>query len=65
MDIRSFKLNFEVNATIYSARTTRALEEAFENDIRRSTLITRKLYDERALVVRMKEQFSRLFSPLL
>ena len=65
MDIRSFKLNFEVNATIYSARTTRVLEEAFENDIRRSTLITRKLYDERALVVRMKEQFSRLFSPLL
>lgn len=65
MDIRSFKLNFEVNATIYSARTTRKLEEAFENDIRKSTLVTRKIYDNRTLTVRIKEQFSRLFSPLL
>lgn len=65
MDIRSFELNFEVNATIYSARTTGKLEEAFENDIRKSTLITRKIYDDRSLIVRIKEQFSRLFSPLL
>ena len=33
MDIRSFALNFEVNAVIYSARTTMRLQEAFENDI--------------------------------
>lgn len=65
MDIRSFMLNFEVNATIYSARTTRKLEEAFENDIKNSTLITRPIYDDRSLVIRIKEQFSRLFSPLL
>lgn len=65
MDIRSFELNFEVNATIYSAKTTRKLEEAFENDIRQSTLVTRKIYDDRSLVIRVKEQFSRLFSPLL
>lgn len=65
MDIRSFQLNFEVNATIYSAATTRKLEEAFEEDIRKSTLITRKIYDNRTVVVRIKEQFSRLFSPLL
>lgn len=65
MDIRSFQLNFEVNATIYSERTTRIMEEAFLNDIRKSTLVTRKLYEERKLWIRIKEQFSRLFSPLL
>lgn len=65
MDIRSFMLNFEVNATVYSERTTRKLEEAFENDIKQSTLITRAIYDNRSLVIRIKEQFSRLFSPLL
>ena len=65
MDIRSFQLNFEVNAVIYSRKTTRAMEEAFLNDIRKSTLVTGQLYKERSLKIRIKEQFSRLFSPLL
>ncbi len=43
MDIRSFSLNFEVNAVVYSARTTEKLMEAFENDITKSTLVTRKI----------------------
>lgn len=65
MDIRSFSLNFEVNAVIYSARTTEKLMEAFENDIPRCTLITKKKYEQRSLKVRVKEQFCRLFSPVL
>ena len=65
MDIRSFSLNFEVNATIYSARTTIKLQEAFENDIPYCTLITRKKYKARSLYIRFKEQFCRLLSPLL
>lgn len=65
MDIRSFSLNFEVNATIYSARTTQKLEESFQNDIPKCTLITRKRYESRNLVIRVKEQVSRLLSPLL
>lgn len=65
MDIRSFALNFEVNAVIYSAKTTLRLEEAFENDISKSTMITRKRYRQRNWIVRFKEQFCRLFSPVL
>ena len=65
MDIRSFALNFEVNAVIYSARTTEKLMEAFVNDIPKSTLITRKGYERRGLVLRVKEQFCRLLSPVL
>lgn len=65
MDIRSFGLNFEVNAVIYSERTVQRLERAFENDMTKCTQVTRKVYDQRSLLVRVKEQFSRLLSPLL
>lgn len=65
MDIRSFSLNFEVNAVIYSAGTTGKLMKAFESDIAKSTLITKKKYEQRSLEVRVKEQFCRLFSPVL
>ena len=65
MDIRSFALNFEVNAVIYSARTTRCLEDAFDKDVEKSTLVTRKMYRGRGMVIRIKEQFCRLFSPVL
>lgn len=65
MDIRSFKLNFEVNAVIYSAETTAELERLFLEDLRLCTQITPYLYGQRSYLVRVKEQFSRLFSPLL
>ena len=65
MDIRSFSLNFEVNAVIYSARKTEKLVEVFENDITKSTLVTRKKYEQRNYIVRIKEQFCRLLSPVL
>lgn len=65
MDIRSFALNFEVNAVIYSAGTTQKLEQAFEKDILKSEIITRKMYGQRKMSVRFKEQFCRLLSPVL
>lgn len=65
MDIRSFGLNFEVNAVIYSERTVQRLERAFENDMTKCTHVTRKVYDQRGIIIRTKEQFSRLLSPLL
>ncbi len=65
MDIRSFKLNFEVNAVIYSVKTAERLEAIFLEDLKSCTRITRYLYGRRSLWVRVKEQFSRLLSPLL
>lgn len=65
MDMRSFGLNFEVNAVIYSERTVQRLERVFENDMIQSTHVTRKVYDQRSLLIKTKEQFSRLLSPLL
>ena len=65
MDIRSFELNFEVNAVIYDEETTRRLEELFLRDLERCKEITREVYEERNLFIRIKEQGSRLLSPLL
>lgn len=65
MDIRSFRLNFEVNAVIYSVRVARRMEEIFQEDLKKCTQVTDYLYGRRSYLVRIKEQFSRLFSPVL
>lgn len=65
MDIRSFELNFEVNAVIYDEETTRRLEEIFMEDLKKCREITPEVYGERSLIIRLKEQGSRLLSPLL
>ncbi len=65
MDIRSFELNFEVNAVIYDEAATRQLEQAFLDDLPHCREITPEDYQNRSLVIRGKEQFCRLLSPLL
>lgn len=65
MDIRSFELNFEVNAVIYDSETVVRLENEFLNDIPHCREMSMALYDERGLGQRVREQFSRLLSPLL
>ena len=65
MDIRSFELNFEVNATIYDSEVTGRLEQAFLDDLPHCREMTREGYAGRSLWMRIKEQCSRLLSPLL
>lgn len=65
MDIRSFGLNFEVNATIYDEVSAAKMQEIFMDDLSKCTEITAYLYGQRSLFVRMKEQICRLFSPVL
>ena len=65
MDIRSFALNFEVNAVVYSAEKAREMEKLFQEDIKRCTRVTKDFYAARSLKVRFKEQVCRLMSPLL
>ena len=47
MDIRSLKLNFEVNAFIYDEMITRNFNESFKKDLGDCTEITREWYEER------------------
>ena len=65
MDIRSFELNFEVNATIYSENVGRKLHRIFLKDLEQCTQVTAAIYKRRKLIVRIKEQISRLLSPVL
>lgn len=65
IDVRSFRLNFEVNAFMYNQRLSERLLDAFKNDIAHSTQMTQKLYRERSIGVRFKESISRLISPIL
>lgn len=65
MDIRSFSLNFEVNAVVYDASKAREMTEIFEQDLQHCTQITREAYASRRLKIRFKEQMCRLLSPVL
>jgi len=65
LDVRSFKLNFEVNAFIYCSDTCAKLEEAFLEDLNHCNEITLDEYNNRKLMVKIKEGISRLLSPIL
>lgn len=65
MDIRSFELNFEVNAFIYSSDVSKRQREIFENDILNSQEITLDIYNSRPTNIKFKESVSRLLSPVL
>lgn len=65
MDIRSFKLNFEVNAVVYDREVAMRLEQDFLHDMESCTQITSLEYGQRSRIIRFKEQISRLLSPLI
>lgn len=65
MDLRSFKLNFEINAFIYDRQTCKAFEERFLKDLEDCTEITPEIYSKRGRLSKIKEAVSRLLSPLL
>lgn len=64
-DVRSFKLNFEVNAFIYDEKTALSLLHLFEADIQNSNSLTYEKYLARPLFIKFKESISRLLSPIL
>lgn len=65
LDIRSFKLNFEVNAFIYDKEVNREMTKAFMDDLKVSKEITIEEYEKRSIIVKFKESVSRLLSPIL
>ncbi|MBA4601786.1 cardiolipin synthase [Thermoactinomyces mirandus] len=64
-DVRSFKLNFEVNAFIFDVVLARRLQTIFEKDLRDSKEMTNEMYNQRSYWIRFKESISRLLSPIL
>lgn len=65
MDIRSLKLNFEINAFIYDKKEVSILEEQFISDIYDSSIMDYDWYKQLSTVNKVKESLCRLISPLL
>lgn len=64
-DFRSYSLNFEVNAFCYSPILKDQLKEAFEKDLKVSTLMTKEYFEQQSRWRKFKQYFSRLLSPIL
>ena len=65
IDVRSFSLNFEVNALLYDRLLAHHLAEIFESDILDCSELTFELYKNRSSFIKFKESISRLLSPIL
>ncbi|WP_294404751.1 phospholipase D-like domain-containing protein [uncultured Clostridium sp.] len=65
LDIRSFKLNFEINAVIYNNNLVRYNEDIFINDLNDCRLVTIEEHENRNLKTKILESLLRLIFPLL
>ncbi|ACV62128.1 phospholipase D/Transphosphatidylase [Desulfofarcimen acetoxidans DSM 771] len=65
MDMRSFALNFEVNALIYDREVVSRLEKDFIADISCSRLVTYEQFLNKPLWSKFKESGARILSPML
>lgn len=65
MDLRSFDLNFEVNAIVYNADIALELRNVFYADLKDSERIDASKWRKRSRGIKMIEKTARLLSPLL
>lgn len=65
MDIRSFRLNYEVNVLVAGNKFAEKMEEIFLQDIYRARLITSRLIEEKSGTIRLLEGLARILSPVL
>ena len=65
MDLRSFMLNFEINAFIYDRKVIDLMKEDFFEDIKNSKEIDKDDFKNRSIIQKTKESIARLFSPIL
>lgn len=65
IDVRSFRLDFEVNTIIYDQLFSEKVRQAFFEDVKVSELLTIEKYQQRGKIIRLKEGLARLISPLL
>lgn len=65
LDIRSFQLNFEINAIIYDDKFSKEQENIFIKDIEDCKLVTMDEYENRSRALKIKEALIRLVAPIL
>lgn len=65
LDIRSFQLNFEINAIIFDSDYSKEQEKIFADDIKDSKQVIFEEYNARGRSIRIKEALIRLIAPIL
>jgi cardiolipin synthase A/B len=65
MDMRSFHLNFEVNAFLFRTKSTQKLVAEYINDLEYTKKLDLETFQKRHLGYRLLESTARLLSPLL
>jgi len=65
MDLRSFDLNFEVNAIVYDDELATSLANVFYSDIKDAELLDVFNWSNRSIAKKFMEKTARLVSPLL
>ena len=65
MDIRSFQLNYEVNAVLYDQKLAEDLKDQFEKDILSCRVITLEDIQSMPLPKKFRNSFCRIFAPMM
>ena len=65
LDLRSFRLNFEMIAVLYAPADVARFAGIFEEDLAATEEVLLTSWRERPMTTRMKEGFGRLVSPIL
>jgi cardiolipin synthase len=65
IDIRSFSINYEINAVLYSKQLAKELEQDFERDLVHCTEFDPNEYQKRNVALRFRDSVARIISPLL
>jgi cardiolipin synthase len=65
IDIRSFSINYEITAVLYSKTLASQLEADFERDLAHCMEFDPAEYQGRSAALRFRDSAARLFSPLL
>ena len=65
MDIRSFELNFEVNAVVYNDKIGAEMANIFYDDLQFAEKIDKDIWLNRKWTEQIGEKFARLLSPVL
>lgn len=65
MDIRSFHINYEVNAVLYDKSVSRNLTKQFFFNVEHSVIVIKGSYKKRNILYKIRDSICRLMAPLM
>jgi cardiolipin synthase len=65
MDYRSFEINFEINALLYSEEVSKELKNHFNEDLKNCKELNLSQWERRPKIQKFQESVCRLIAPLL